>query len=423
MSMRPLEALYRVPAAAARHRATPYGEWLDGFVTYLRSKEFGRTAVRASVCYLYPFGRWLQAQGLPLQALTEEALAAYGQAWDEAYRHRHGRAPARGTWLLATRCVRELMHYGRQAGLLPSAVEPPSSLPIEVVDYLDFCRTHRGLSRHSLEHTRHYLARLASFCGAQGTLGMVGIPLAVLDGFLAHLGQEMKRESLHGVTGIIRGYLRYLFLAGAEPEDRSRWLEYPSVFRQMRLPRHLSDAQLAAVLERVDRATPSGKRDWAVLMLLVGYGLRIGEVALLRLMDIDFAGASLHVRRVKGGGEQTLPLTGAVAEALRDYIEHVRPRSAHGEVFLTFRHPIRPYRDGFALSTVCVRKYLRDCDLPAHGAHVFRHTTARRLRQGGAPLGVVRQVLGHRSTETTNRYLRIALEELREVADNYAELL
>lgn len=112
-----------------------------------------------------------------------------------------------------------------------------------------------------------------------------------------------------------------------------------------------------------------------------------------------------------------------VEEALREYLA-VRPQVSCEEVFVTFRAPHRPIQAGSSLAGSSVRKYLLPVvGPPGRGAHALRHTLARRLRQDGVPLGLMCKILGHRSSNSTGRYLRIALEELREVAANYADFL
>lgn len=407
----------------ARYRLLPFGAWLDGWAEALLALGYRGWTIRQRLARLGHFGDYLQARGLAADALAQEAvLNSFMSTWERGFRDQYGRPPQRATWLAMRCAVRSLAAYARQVGHLPP-LEQASTAPPLLEEYLDFCRTHRGLSASSCRAHRHYLLRLAAFCRGQGVENLSLIPLPILDGFIGDQGRALKRESLHGVVGIVRAFLHYLFLVGLEVRDRSRLLEYPSTFRQMRLPRHLSDAQLAEVLGRVDRSTLRGKRDWAVLMVLTTYGLRGGEVARLQLRDVERNTRQLRVHRLKGGGVQMLPLTAAVTEALDDYLQ-VRPPSEHPEIFLMLRTPVRPYTDGSALALACVRRYMPRSDaLPARGGHALRHTVARRLRQSGAGLGVVRRILGHRSAETTNRYLRISLEELREVADNYAELL
>jgi site-specific recombinase XerD len=271
---------------------------------------------------------------------------------------------------------------------------------------------------------RHWLLRLEEFLEEQQEPGLCGISLPALDRFIAGVAQCSSRSTTQWVVGVLRTLLRYLFLVGREREDRSPLLQSPRVYRRMKVPRHLTDEQLEEALLKVDRTTPRGKRDWAVLMLLCGYGLRAGEASRLRLKDVDFEGHRLFVRRLKGAGTRIFPLTSAVEGALREYLAEARPACSHPEVFLTCHPPFRPFPSGSSLSNSCVRQYIKHLTgLPSRGAHALRHTLARRMLQSGAPLEVVRRTLGHRDMNTTCGYLRISIEELREVADNYAELL
>ncbi len=419
-----LDGLFKEPGLVAYYRALPFGAWLDGYVEDLRSQGYGNSAVHGRLGRLRVLGEFLQEQGLAAEVLAQETfLPSYLDTWERAFQDRHGRPPRRAHWL-AVRCTaRSLAAFARRARYLPPSEQAPVGPPL-LEQYLDYCRHHRGIGESACGAHRFYLLRLATFCRERGVDDLSGIAVPVLDAFIEHEAGRLQRESLHGVVGMVRSFLRYLFLIGQEPTDRSRLLESPSMYRAMKLPRHLSDGQLAEVLARVDRATVRGRRDWAALTLLITYGLRVGEVARLRLQDVELEAGRLHVRRVKGGGEQIFPLTAAVADALNTYLTQARPPSAHPEIFLTLRVPVRPFAHGHRLAAACVTKYMPESGvLPARGGHALRHTVARRLRQSGAGLGVVRRILGHRDVNTTGRYLRIALDELREVADNYAELL
>jgi integrase len=102
----------------------------------------------------------------------------------------------------------------------------------------------------------------------------------------------------------------------------------------------------------------------------------------------------------------------------------VRPASSFPQVFLTTTAPYRPYARGNSIGGPCVSTFLRRvAGAPGAGSHILRHTLARRMRQAGVPLPVMRKILGQTASNSTGHYLRIDLDELREVADNYAELL
>lgn len=423
--LRGLDGLFRRPRDRARHRALPFGGWVDDFVEARRAEGYSEHTLRNHMTWLGGLGRELARRGLGPEAVADpKVLEGHVARWRRRFRRRHGRGPKASSERALRQAVGCLVGWAREAGHLPSG--PRERWPVRVEEYLAFCREHQGLAEGTVAGRGRVLGELAGFLGERGWACGGGVPLELLDGFVARLGRRLGRTSLHSAVGAVRGFLGWLFLVGEEPEDRSRWLEPPRTYREMRLPRYLTEAQLQEAPGRIDRATATGRRDWAVWMLLSVYGLRPGEVAALRLGDLDFEARRLRVRRLEGGPEQVLPMLEAVEEALRDYLERGRPRPERGpeEVILTHRAPLRGFASGGRLATACVSRYLEGVEgVPERGGYVLRHTAARRLRQAGAPVTVIRRLPGHRSSDSTGRYLRIATEELREVAANYAELL
>ena len=388
--------------------------WLEPFAQHLRLAGHRRNHVRTHLMVLARTGDSLAAQGLqPADLARPDVLQACLQDCEA----RHGRN------------VRKQLHsaichwlaYARGIGLVPPP--PVIAAPRLIEDYLRFAREHRGLSLSSLGQSRTVLLGLAEFLARHGVASLVGIPLDLVEQHLTEAGRGRSRTSMASLGAAVRGFLRWLFVIGEEPEDRSRWLEGPQLYREMRLPRHLDDQQLQQTLGLIDRATRIGKRDWLVFVLISGYGLRIGEVARLQLEDLDWQAHRLRVRRSKTQSETFFPTTAALEEAWVAYLE-VRPATLHRELFVTWQAPVRPYASGGSLATLAVTRYLRQVPgAPSRGAHVLRHTLARRLRQSGEPLTVIRRILGHQHSTSTGRYLRIATDELREVAANYSELL
>ncbi|MDI1338125.1 MAG: tyrosine-type recombinase/integrase [Lacunisphaera sp.] len=388
--------------------------WLEPFAQHLRLAGHRRNHVRTHLYLLARVGDFLKGHGLePMDLAKPATLDLCLQTGEVA----HG--PNVRKQLHSA--VQHWLAYARRIGLVPSLSVPQA--PPLVEDYLRFAREHRGLSPSSLGQYRTVLLGLAEFLPRHGVASLVAIPLDLVEQYLTEAGRGRSRTSLASSGAAVRGFLRWLFLIGEEPEDRSRWLEGPQVYREMRLPRHLDDQQLQQTLGLIDRATRIGKRDWLVMVLISGYGLRIGEVAHLRLEDLDWQAHRLRVRRSKTQSETFFPTTDALEEAWAAYLE-VRPATLHRELFVTWRAPIRPYASGGALGERAVSRYLRQVPgTPAQGAHVLRHTLARRLRQSGEPVTVIRRILGHQSSTSTGRYLRIATDELREVAANYSDLL
>jgi integrase len=168
-----------------------------------------------------------------------------------------------------------------------------------------------------------------------------------------------------------------------------------------------------ALLDSCDRRQPLGRRDYAVIIVLLRLGLRRGEVAGLRLDDIDWRAGELVVRG-KGAREERLPLPADVGEAIVAYLRRGRPRSGRREVFLRSRAPYEPIASGTVASTV--RRACRRAGIAEFGSHRLRHTAACEMVRADVPLLRIGQVLRHRSLQSTAIYARVDVERLRMLA-------
>jgi site-specific recombinase XerD len=187
------------------------------------------------------------------------------------------------------------------------------------------------------------------------------------------------------------------------------------------LPRHLSPEQLEELLESLSECKPATIRSRAVVLCLSKLGLRAGEVARLRLDDIDWRAGTVRLQSSKCRRSRQLPLTVEVGRSLARYLREARPASAHREVFLSLLTH-RP------LSSQCISQLTAqalqqagiDCVRP--GAHLLRHTFATHLIQSGASLKALADLLGHRRLDTTMFYAKVNLTMLREVAQPWPEV-
>jgi integrase/recombinase XerD len=212
--------------------------------------------------------------------------------------------------------------------------------------------------------------------------------------------------------------LRHLHRRGCTASDLGDTVVGPRIYDHEAIPSALGAEEVRKVLE-VTRAdlSPTGLRDYAILMLLATYGLRAAEIVRLRLEDIDWRRDVLQVRHSKTGTYSELPLLREPGEALLRYLEKARPPSAHREVFLRIQAPHRPFKDGSILNCVTSARLRAAGVIPQgrKGPHAFRHARAVSLLRSGVPLKIIGDVLGHTSAAATAEYLKLATEDLRAV--------
>ncbi|MGH3025260.1 MAG: tyrosine-type recombinase/integrase, partial [Gaiellaceae bacterium] len=166
-------------------------------------------------------------------------------------------------------------------------------------------------------------------------------------------------------------------------------------------------------LSSCDRRTALGRRDHAMLVVLVRLGLRAGEVARLRLGDLDWRAGELIVRG-KGARLDRLPMPVEVGDAIAAYLRRGRPRSDRREVFLRARAPFEPIATGTVSSTV--RRACRRAGVAEVGPHRLRHTLACEMVRAEVPLVQIAQVLRHKSLQSSAIYARVDLDTLRRLA-------
>jgi len=236
---------------------------------------------------------------------------------------------------------------------------------------------------------------------------------ADINGFvLAEHARRSVASTKNVVTGL-RSLMRFLFLEAITPSSLSGAVPTVAGWGGGSLPRGIDAGSVKRLLASCDRRTAKGRRDFAVLTLLVRLGMRAGEVVALDLGDIDWHGGEITVRG-KGNRVECLPLPVDVGNALAGYVRRGRPRSEHSVFFLRV---IAPHR-GLTTSAINVIVH-RACDranLPSIGTHRLRHTVASELLRRGAGLAEIGQVLRHRSFASTAIYAKVDTDALSQLA-------
>jgi site-specific recombinase XerD len=311
--------------------------------------------------------------------------------------------------------VRSLVRYLEQHGAF--AASPLSATQVLVEAYRAHLDHHRGLAASTLHHHTATAGEFLGFIGynhdpkSLQTMGQ-----HELEGFIHHLAARRNRASLQHVVAHLRAFLRFLAGRGQVAARLAGQIDTPRTYRGERLPHALPWKTVLALLAAIDRSSHIGRRDYAIFMLIATYGLRASEIVALSLDDIKWRARTLRVPRPKVTGPLILPLTEEVGAAIVDYLQHSRPDLVHREVFLRVRPP-----DGILKPTAVTEAFqawVRRSRLPIsfNGPHCLRHSLAMHLLRLGTPLKTIGDVLGHRSVESTSVYLRLHVDDLRDVA-------
>lgn len=284
--------------------------------------------------------------------------------------------------------------------------------------YEDYLRKDRGLVDNSV-HV--YVPFVRDFLSMQA-IDAGGLSVEIFDtlqirSFLVAQTKGRSDEYTRLLAVSLRSFLRFLFFAGETDRDISGSVPMVRKYRMSRPPSFLSAEQTERVLTATDRSTSTGRRDYAVLLLLARLGLRAGEVVLLELDDIRWRSGEIVIRG-KGRLVDELPLLRDVGEALAAYIQGDRGASSCRRVFLRTWAP-RIGLTGPAAIGHIVRKALARAGVQRSGrgaAHLFRHGLATNMIRRGASIAEIAEVLRHRSQNTTAIYSHVSFEALRMVA-------
>lgn len=306
-----------------------------------------------------------------------------------------------------------LLDVLRAAGVAPAETspDPVSANEVLLASFRQHLLAERGLADCTADA---YVARARRFltgCGVDGDLGAVtaaDVTRAVRD--------EAARVSVgsaqYFVAGL-RSFLRFCFIEGLAGADLSAAALSVTGRRRSSLPKGISAADTAALLGSCDRRRSDGRRDHAILVVLLRLGLRASEVAGLTLDDIDWRAGEVVVRG-KGRRQDRLPLPVEVGDAVVAYLQRGRPPTSRREVFLRSLAPEGPLGRGgvsFVVRRACGRAGLAEM-----GAHRLRHTLACQMVAGGVGLAEIGQVLRQRNVSSTAIYARVDLDALRELA-------
>lgn len=218
----------------------------------------------------------------------------------------------------------------------------------------------------------------------------------------------------------LRKFLDYLYENSYTQIDNSVFVPYIKGNRKGRLPSYYTTEEITTLLSSVERSNPVGKRDYALLLIAIRYGMRIGDIRNLKLSDINWHESKFTFCQSKSEKVITFPLLEDVATALIDYFQNGRPETSCRNIFVRHNAPFDEFGKDDNLHYI-INKYMRISGITGfhhrkHGFHIFRHSIAGNMLNMGIPLPVVSEVLSHSKTDTTMIYTKIGIDQLKTCA-------
>lgn len=384
----------RLSGPLAPHAAGFHASLIDAGYTPLSALNQMRLAAHLS--------RWLEAAQLVTADLSGERVDQFLAA----------RRQAGFTWPGTRRALAPLLSFLATHDALPESEPPPTPSAAEVLlaSFERYLLDERGLASSTAGAYRLRAARFLVSSAPQslGDLCAADIHRAVL----AEVA-TLSVGSAQFFVVALRSFLRFCHLQGLIEADLSGAAMAVTGRRHPSLPRGISSADAKALTRSCDRRRAIGRRDHAIILMLLRLGLRAGEVAALGLGDIDWRAGEIVVHG-KGRRQERLPLPADVGAAIAGYLRRGRPPSARREVFLSALAPVGGL--GREAVSSIVRRACARAGVAPIGAHRLRHTMACQMLGAGVPLAEIGQVLRHRRLASTAVYARVDVEQLRGLA-------
>jgi site-specific recombinase XerD len=286
-----------------------------------------------------------------------------------------------------------------------------------LADFAAYRRDERGLSPATITNQSWHVKKFFGWLGEQNR-SLASVSLEDVDAFLAANGKQgWGRVSVATSAKALRAFFQHAAVRGWCAASIAAGIDGPRLFQHAGLPvgPPWSDVQRLIASSGGDSARDI--RDRAILILLATYGFRCGEVAGLRLEDVNWEREVVSIARPKQRRAQEYPLVGEAGEAILRYLQHVRPRCARREIFLTSTAPFRRLSHGALYHLVSTRLGALGIHVPRRGPHSLRHACAGHLVAEGFSLKEIGDHLGHRSAYATRIYAKVDLVGLREVAN------
>ncbi|MDO5215744.1 site-specific integrase [Legionella pneumophila] len=309
--------------------------------------------------------------------------------------------------------------YFERCKIVLDKLEIPLEMQKSLFEYKKYCIEKRYLSSNTVSVSISQISLFLDFMGKRNIKTLHQIQPKDISDFICSLSRY-SQKTISGIASYLRMYFKFLIYRGDLKNDLSQSVPSISAPYQAKIPSVWDRELITKLLDAVDRSSPRGKRDYAMLLLACRLGLRLGDIRELTLDNIDWEAEMISIMQGKTKSPLCLPLTNEVGNALIDYIKFARPETNYRQVFLKLTQPFTPYCKNTHFYNIV--RYWRDLSgikfrsQQHQRLHSLRHSLATYLLEDNTPFSVIADILGHASMNTTMIYAKASVETLRQVA-------
>ena len=400
------------PVARAALTGSVLGPYVAQYCGYLRDRRYAAQTRHIYLGCIAHFAHWLAAERFGPEGADEHA----GRRFIGGHLpHCDCPPPVRRKPHEIRAALSHLHRVLRACGALPALPGCAGPIGSELTAFDRHMDAVRGLAASTRRQRVQVVGRFLAERFGSGPLALADVTAADLSRFVLGSGKRRSAGTIRVMAGALRCYLRFRGLAGDPVGALAGTIPTAAHWRLAGLPDVFSQAQIDQLLGSFDETVPSCKRAYAMVRCLADLGLRAGEVARLRLDDLDWRAGTLRVAQGKSRRTDVLPLPVETGRAIADYLRAERPQTTSRAVFV--RH-VAPYDEPLKRGVVrrAVLEAYRRCGWTHTRVHTLRHSVASRLLRQGTPLKEIADVLRHRSLDTSAIYAKVDDVRLAAVA-------
>lgn len=277
-------------------------------------------------------------------------------------------------------------------------------------------------NQYSQRGMRTRLQRLFFFVdhlSLRKVMGVNEITPGIISDYVISISPKHEK-SISSILTTLRVFLRFLYLNGYTEKDLSLSVPKQIKYHYPKVPSTWEQEEVKRMLDIIDRGSPLGKRDYAILLLVAKLGIRAGDIKALKLADLNWDTKTITITQEKTKVETTYPILHDVGWALIDYLQNARPVCDVPYIFVRLNAPFKEFGENANLHNI-ITKYIRLAGITVprgkrHGLHSLRHSLASTLLEQGEPLAVISEILGHMDSKSTSVYLHTDLNGLKACA-------
>jgi site-specific recombinase XerD len=379
--------------------------------------------VSIRISYIIPWNRFLKyADELGEEYFTEKLGERY-LSENYGYPQDYDGKPTKPL-KVNIRCIRILGDFQSHGVILRSLKQKNYTYPDNYIEFKNNIIKYAvdyGYSESSIRKIKHTLSVFLWYLHGNRVNRFSDVTPSLISGFIAsQSGYSNATVSRNICT--LRVITNYLYQAKYTKENLTEHIPKIKRIRNHDITTIWKKDEIDKLLNSVDRGNPSGKRNYAILLIAARLGLRESDIINLKLDDIDWKDCAIRIVQKKTGKLVELPLLEEIGLALIDYYKHGRPKTECTNIFV--KH-LAPYNEFRCLSHIIkVQLIAAGINIPvkAHGLHSLRHTLASRLLEENVPTLTISNVLGHASLYSTKDYLHIDMKNLVKCALNPDEV-